>query len=1017
MSHTALRSLLARAGAGLLLLGGALLVFAATIWWDNAANRGIAPPPAMPLPYTELRGAVNTYNLHAEPVFDAQGNELPDNNVKRTFAMIAAANLQLVRVQFPWEDIEVCGKGNFIDCRPASAGTNTWAKYDYIVAQAQRHGLELLVRLDTPPDWARQQAINSPEIQAARAAGRFPLTGPPDDFNDFGDFVAAVAARYRDRVRFFQIWNEPNLPGEWNYREQNPAELVALLRLARERIKAVHPHAVIVFPALSPTDGLGDGVNDLEYLQGVYDAGGADTFDIMAAQLYGLGQPPAEHRYVRPNLALDRPRETLLRPIETRTDVGRVVLLREIMERNDDGHKPIWVSELGWNSAPASIPEPRRSTWGPPVSEEVKAQYLIDAITRARREWPWMGPMFVWMFRFGGPAPAPDDPTPYFALVDRDFRPLPAYYALRDYFADPPPVTPARRNPLAAAAPVLGMALVIGAGAWGIPVLVALLARLLNTGSGRIARRRSARQVDVARLRQHPARMLLLMVAALALFYWGSAQLPITALGGALFFGLALLRPDLALLLVPATVPLYLAPKGIWDARFGIRPEGIRFPLHEFVLLCAAAATLAHVLRTEPWRVALRRCLPGSAWLPPIALFALAGTLGALVADGRGAALREWRWLIVEPLLFYALARYWMHQTAQQRLLTHAWLMTGVAVAVIGLLQLVGLDLTALLPQNACFSERVVLAEGGLQRISSVYCHPNNLGLAMDRVWPVLAALALWSAWRAKGATQRPETAETGRSGARQPGSAGRGTSIARAISRLRQPYAGGALICLAALGAAFSKGALLGAAVALLVLGRGLWREWRGAAGLLLGIAITGALSMLLLGLLVGIERLNPLGDTAGARLELWHAALRMITDYPLTGPGLDQFYHLRTTPQYGQRYIDPAALTTTDRFAAHPHNLVLDLLVRVGPLGLLAMLWLLWRFIATCRRVWQHEGLRSRSGALALGLLAATSAALTHGLVDNFYFVPDLAFAFWLMLALAETLERKPGNTQTTS
>lgn len=991
MSHSSLRSLIARVGLRLLLLGCTLLGFAATVWWDNAANRGIEPPPAIPLPYTELHGAVNTYNLHAEPVFDARGNELPDNHVKRTFAMIAAANLKFVRVQFPWEDIEVCGKGDFVDCRPASAGADTWAKYDYMVAEAARHGLELMVRLDTPPDWARQRAINSPEIQAAREAGRYPLTGPPDNFNDFGDFVARVAERYRDHVRFFQIWNEPNLPGEWNYRAQNPAELVELLRIARARIKAVHPEAVIVFPALSPTDGLGDGVNDLAYLQGVYDAGGADTFDIMSAQLYGLGQPPSEHRYVRPNISPDNLRASLLRPIDTRTDVGRVVLLREIMERNGDGAKPIWVSELGWNSAPESIPEPNRSTWGPPVSEAVKAQYLIEAIDRARREWPWMGPMFVWMFRFGGPDPAPADPTPYFALVDRDFDPLPAYHALRDYFADPPLVTPARPNSVAIMATLAGMSLVIAAGAWFVPALIALLERLMAlrvvvpmTHSRRVSR------VGPTRLTHNTPLTLALLGLSLALFYWGSAQLPITALGGAIFLILALLRPDLALVYVLVTVPLYLAPKGIWDERFGIRPEGIRFPLHEFVVACALIGTLKHVMRGQGWRAA-RRALPRPAMLLPITLFALAGTIGALVADARGAALREWRWLIVEPLIFYVLAVYWTRDARRRRLITGAWLVTGAGVAIIGLLQLTGLDLTALLPQSACFSERVVLAEGGLRRISSVYCHPNNLALALGRVWPVLAALALGSrSWEAGGRQQ------------------------ALRSSTFRWRYVAGTLICLAAIGATLSKGALLGAAVALIGLGLMLWRVRRSMAVALLGSAAAGAAGVILLGLVLDVERLNPLGGTSDARIELWRAALRMIADYPLTGPGLDQFYHLRTAPEYGARYIAPEALDTTEQFAAHPHNLALDLLVRVGPLGLLAMAWLIWQFFSMSRRVWTHQGLASRNGALALGLTAGMASALAHGLVDNFYFVPDLAFAFWLMLALVETARHEDAETQ---
>ncbi len=36
---------------------------------------------------------------------------------------------------------------------------------------------------------------------------------------------------------------------------------------------------------------------------------------------------------------------------------------------------------------------------------------------------------------------------------------------------------------------------------------------------------------------------------------------------------------------------------------------------------------------------------------------------------------------------------------------------------------------------------------------------------------------------------------------------------------------------------------------------------------------------------------------------------------------------------------------------------------------------------------------------------------AALIHGLVDNFYFVPDLAIAFWLLLALTGNDERVSG------
>src|SRR5205807_2256591 len=102
-----------------------------------------------------------------------------------------------VRQQFPWADIEPDQKGRFV----GQFGESTWEKYDQIVTEANRLGLELIVRLDTSPKWAR--------------LGNSHVATPPDDLIDFGDYVDAVVSRYRGRVRYYQIWNEPNLSVEW----------------------------------------------------------------------------------------------------------------------------------------------------------------------------------------------------------------------------------------------------------------------------------------------------------------------------------------------------------------------------------------------------------------------------------------------------------------------------------------------------------------------------------------------------------------------------------------------------------------------------------------------------------------------------------------------------------------------------------------------------------------------------------------------------------------------------------
>jgi len=396
---------------------------------DNASNRGITYAPALPpIAWADVpRLGVNAYNIQyeAEPA-----------KVTRTLELARDLGAHYVRIQMPWEDIEISTKGDFFDHKN---NTDAWEKYDFIVAEADRLGLELIARLDRPPAWAREIANATPEFQEGLARDGN-STGPPDDVDDYADFVRAVAGRYRGKLRFFQIWNEPNLKNEWNWRTPTPIEFLELLRAGYIAVKEANPDAVILFPSLSPTDGRDKKapMTELEYLDHVYALGGKAYFDIMSAQAYGLGQPPDEHRYIRPRLLPDR-------PIDTRIDVSRVVLLREVMERNGDARKAIWISEFGYNSAPEQKPDAdqqswaiRRLNWGQPVSEELKGDYLVGQMERARAEWPWIGVMNVWFLRWGGPEPDPNDPTPYFALLQQDFTPLPAYDKLAAFMSTEP---------------------------------------------------------------------------------------------------------------------------------------------------------------------------------------------------------------------------------------------------------------------------------------------------------------------------------------------------------------------------------------------------------------------------------------------------------------------------------------------------------------------------------------------------------------------------------------------------
>jgi hypothetical protein len=514
------------------------------------------------------------------------------------------------------------------------------------------------------------------------------------------------------------------------------------------------------------------------------------------------------------------------------------------------------------------------------------------------------------------------------------------------------------------------------------------------------------------------------MVVGLLIFYRASYQLPLSAVGLALFGTLALLRPDLALLYVPLTVVLFFMPKGIWDERFGIRPEGVRLPLHEVVLLVTGGAWVVRILLSLFRRLAFssprRSVAPSPRFLVassqrflrshlPVLLFLLAGTLGVLIVppDGRGEALREWRWLIIEPLIFYGLLRWFQQPPASgaaratsgnappqtsNPLLTltfaprgprfaacvlSAFVVGGAFVGLVGVLQFAGLNLAPLIGDKVGFSDDRIFVEG-VRRVSSVYGHPNNLGLAMGRVWPLAAALAL-AAW---GREYR----------SRQWG--------------LALFYAVCGVLAVGGLLVSFSKGALpaaVAAAVVLVVLHRQSMQRGGNTNARLAGIpwwvwllAGGGAGVLLLVGAaLLGIERFNPFGETSLVRLKTWHSALLMVRNHPLLGIGLDQFLALYP------RYIDPSLASTSEQFTSHPHNLLLDVWLRMGVVGVVAFGWLL---VAFYRRVVACAAGGGQWGEVCTGLAAAMAAALLHGLVDQFYFAPDVAIFFWLTIGVGD-------------
>jgi len=326
----------------------------------------------------------------------------------RDLGLIRDAGFTWVKQSFAWRDIEGAGKGHF-----------DWSRADRIVQQVNEFGLDLIARVDRQPQWA---------------GGGYPQNGPPNNYQDYADFLYAMASRYKGRIRAYQVWNEPNLNvagrSEWGGRPPNPAEYTALLKVAYQAIKQADPNAMVISAGLSPTSRWDDqAMPDEEFLKGMYAAGAKPYFDVFGAHGAGYKVPPETDPAV---VARDPVLNNYDPSPEERKRIycfRHVEDLRRIMVENGDGDKQIALLEFGWTSDPVH-PE---YAWFR-VTEEEKGDYLVRAYQYAKQNWsPWIGVMSL--IYMPDPGWTQDKEEYWWAIIEPAYPELklrPAYVALKN---------------------------------------------------------------------------------------------------------------------------------------------------------------------------------------------------------------------------------------------------------------------------------------------------------------------------------------------------------------------------------------------------------------------------------------------------------------------------------------------------------------------------------------------------------------------------------------------------------
>ena len=421
------------------------------------------------------------------------------------------------------------------------------------------------------------------------------------------------------------------------------------------------------------------------------------------------------------------------------------------------------------------------------------------------------------------------------------------------------------------------------------------------------------------------------------------APLAIKIIGVGILCMVALSHSTLLLVATIAATPLYLIPVALTATA--------AIPLHEIVW--GVAVTSWGIMRWRQ-RQPIVTWTRQDGWVGALVVGASITVLWAL-PEGRGEALRWLRWLIVEPVVWYLCVRTALRsQHLQMHHLVHGMLLSAGIVAAIGILQALGIDIVPWLGAKRAFSDNVV-STGNIVRVASVYGHPNNFGLFLERIWPFALISVLVPQWR---------------------------TRFTSTIL----------ILCAIGLLLSFSRGAWLASGLATVLLG--LW--FFGAS--LIRRRPWVLVSVIALGIVGVIITLLTRGTSAGsldARVLLWRESLTWLQARPW-GLGLGQFYFYHN-PEYGHSIIDASLVGTSEQYAAHPHNFILDVWLNLGPWGVVVVGALLWQ-------AWRKSLMVSQGAWLAVAAGVMLIAASVHGFVDQFLFVSDIAFCFWWALCVID-------------
>jgi polysaccharide biosynthesis protein PslG len=307
----------------------------------------------------------------------------------RYLSPLRAGGIRWIREDFTWSEVQ------------PTPGPFRWTRTDALMRNASLLGINVLAIATYAPAWASGHAESNKY--------------PPVRASDYSKFVSAVAQRYGARGTFWrqhprlrpspitaiELWNEPWLTEFW-LSGPDPQRYAQMVRAAATAVKRRHPEVTILVSGDVPEES-----------EGV----GRDWFRSLLAADPALWRSPLIGAWSVHLYSHDLSPWDTTAPQRARFD--RLLLTRSLA-RAAGAQKPIWITELGWNTDGNSPTA---------VSEDTQARYIREALVRALTQWSSFVTrsfVFTWALPSSGWG---------YNLLRPDGSPRPAWTAIRELLA------------------------------------------------------------------------------------------------------------------------------------------------------------------------------------------------------------------------------------------------------------------------------------------------------------------------------------------------------------------------------------------------------------------------------------------------------------------------------------------------------------------------------------------------------------------------------------------------------